>query len=77
MDFQIVLDFLANSGIWAALFVWLFYNSRKEGIDRENKLMEVVTEQGKQLIKISDTLDNINHRLDKIEDSYSEKEQQA
>ena len=36
--------------------------------------MNVVTEQGEQLIKISNTLDNINCRLDKIEDNYAKME---
>ena len=40
---------------------------KKESSNREEKLMKVVDEQAERLTKISNTLDNINQRIDILE----------
>lgn len=79
MEFNTILDFVAQQGIWCALFVWLFYNTRqdsKKALEkaqiREDKLMACLNEQGKQLENITKTLDTINSRVDDIEEKISE-----
>ena len=66
MDFQMVVDALMGQGIWCLLFVWLFYQSRKESLDRESKLTEIIESHGVQLKEITETLDRINGKIEKL-----------
>lgn len=66
MDFQMVVDALMGQGIWCLLFVWLFYQSRKESLDRESKLTEIIESHGIQLKEITETLDRINGKIEKL-----------
>lgn len=68
MDWQVVTDFILQQGIWCALFVWLFFTSRKEAKERETVLYGVVKEQGEKLESIAETLEKITDRIEKIED---------
>ena len=72
MDFQVIIDWVATQGIWCALFVWLFFQSKKEAIDRETKLVAIVEQQGSKLKDIANTLNNINERLDVVEKEIEE-----
>ena len=67
MDFQMIIDWVATQGIWCALFVWLFFQSKKEAIERETKLMAIVEQQGDKLKDIANTLNNISERLATVE----------
>ena len=67
MDFQMILEALANQGIWCLLFVWLFYTDRSDSKAREEKLMAVIDEHGEQLEKITETLNNINDKVERVE----------
>ena len=66
MDFQMVLDALTREGIWCVLFVWLFYTSRKESLERENKLTTIINAHGEQLKEVTQTLDKINGKIEKL-----------
>ena len=66
MDFQMLIDALMGQGIFCVLFVWLFYNSRKESLDRENRLTETIESHGIQLKEITETLDRINGKIEKL-----------
>lgn len=66
MDFQVVADLIMNQGIWAIMFVWLFWNTREESKLREEKLMNVIEEHGNQLSHITETLQTINAKIDKF-----------
>lgn len=68
MNWDVVIDFVLQQGIWCALFVWLFFTSRKESKEREETLYKVVKEQGEQLKGIADTLDKMNDRIEQIEE---------
>ena len=72
MDFQMIIDWVATQGIWCALFVWLFYQTRKESNDREEKLTTIVESQGERLTQITETLSTMNERLDSVEEKLSE-----
>ena len=66
MDFQMVIDALMGQGIWCLLFVWLFYTSRQESLEREKKLTEIIQAHGIQLKEITETLDKINEKIEKL-----------
>ena len=66
MDFSMILEGMANQGIWCLLFVWLFYTSREESKGRESKLMGVIESYNEKLAKITDTLDAINDKIDRF-----------
>lgn len=68
MDWNTIVDFILQQGIWCALFVWLFFTSRKESKEREETLYRIVQEQGEKLKEISYTLENINERMEKVEE---------
>ena len=72
MDFQVIIDWVATQGIWCALFVWLFFQSKKEAIDRETKLVAIVEQQGHKLKDIANTLNNISDRLTIVEKEIEE-----
>ena len=65
MDFSMIVEGMANQGIWCALFVWLFYTSREESKGRESKLMNVIESYNEKLEKITDTLEAINGKIDR------------
>ncbi len=67
MDFNTIVDMLGNQGIWCALFLYLFYESRKDGKEREERLMGCLDSQGEQLRSITSTLERINERLVDVE----------
>ncbi|MDU1309016.1 MAG: BhlA/UviB family holin-like peptide [Clostridium perfringens] len=47
MDNQFI-DMLANQGIFVALFVWLFWDTRKDSKQREEKYQETIKELAEQ-----------------------------
>lgn len=65
MDFQIIVDAVMNQGIWCALFVWLFYTSRTEATERENRLTEIIDNHSEKLAQITETLSTINEKIDR------------
>lgn len=64
MEFQQILDIVLNQGVFAVLFVWLFYDSRKDAAEREDRLMELINEQGDKLSVMSENLAAINQKID-------------
>ena len=68
MNWDVIVDFILQQGIWCALFVWLFFTSRKEAKEREETLYGVVQEQGEKLENIANTLDKMNDRIERIEE---------
>lgn len=66
MDVSVIVETLSNQGIWCVLFVWLFYTSRKESLERESKLTSIIEAHGEQLKEITETLDRINGKIEKM-----------
>lgn len=69
MDFQPILDIVFQQGIWCALFVWLFYDSRKRSEERETKLYSIIIDQKNILGQISNSLILMDERIGKLEES--------
>ncbi|MBQ2408368.1 MAG: holin [Bacilli bacterium] len=70
MDIQVIIDMIINQGIFACLFVWLFYDTRKQASRREEKLMAIIDKHSEQLQQISDTLVTINNKIDNKHRNY-------
>ena len=67
MDFQPIIDAVMQSGIWAMLFVWLFYQTMTKSEARENALMTVINSYNEKLEDISEILASINVKIDRLE----------
>lgn len=72
-------EFLLNAGlekgIFAVLFIWLFYTERKNSMEREEKLttfLEGMREEFSKLVssyeRLTDDVSDIKSRLDKDKD---------
>ena len=68
MDWTMIWDFVIKQGIWCVLFVWMLLSTQKKNDEREDKLTAIMTQQGEKLVEITNTLDRINERLERIED---------
>jgi len=63
METGALLELAASQGIWCALFIWLFFSSRKDSREREKQLMNCLEEQGEHMRGIASTLDKILSKL--------------
>lgn len=72
MTFEAFLQFITQQGIWCALFVWLFFDSKNAGRKREEKLMTCIQTQSSEMKEITATLNSINERLKNVENSLRE-----
>lgn len=68
MDWNVIVDFVLQQGIWCALFVWLFFTTKKEAKEREAELESIIKEQGDTLQGITNTLEKMDSRIEKIEE---------
>lgn len=68
MDWNVIWDFVIKQGIWCVLFVWMLLQTQKKNDEREDKLTAIMTQQGEQLVEITNTLDRMNERLERIEE---------
>ena len=68
MDFSVIIDALANQGIWCLLFVYLFWTSREESKGREERLMGIIESYSETMAEITDALNYINEKVDAIGD---------
>lgn len=67
VDLNAVWDMLVQNGIFAVLFGWLFWDTRKEAKNREDRLMNHIEKQGEALDRITDTMEKMDVRLTYIE----------
>ena len=65
LDFQVIVDAVMSQGIWCAMFVWLFYTSRTEAKEREDKLTSIIDSHSERLAQITETLAVINEKIDR------------
>lgn len=63
MDLQALLELVMGQGVFAALFIWLFFTYQKESREREERLMSIVDTQAEKLEKISLTLEKISEDI--------------
>lgn len=72
VDLNAIFDLFVNTGIFAVLFGWLFYDTRTESKNREDRLMNHIEKQGEALNRITDTIERIDVRLTHIENKVNE-----
>ncbi|WP_255283563.1 BhlA/UviB family holin-like peptide [Priestia megaterium] len=73
VDLNAMWDILVQNGIFAVLFGWLFWDTRKEAKVREEKLMNHIEKQGDALDRITDTMGKMDVRLTHIEGELNTK----
>lgn len=73
VDLDAMWDMLVQNGIFAVLFGWLFWDTRKEAKVREEKLMNHIEKQGDALDRITDTMEKMDVRLTHIEGELNTK----
>ena len=66
MDLQALLELVMGQGVFAALFIWLFFTYQKESREREERLMSIVDSQAEKLEKISLTLEKISKDIQPV-----------
>ncbi|MBE7019263.1 MAG: holin [Ruminococcaceae bacterium] len=66
MDLQALLELVMGQGVFAALFIWLFFTYQKESREREERLMSIVDSQAEKLEKISTTLEKISQDIQSV-----------
>ncbi len=59
MEANAIIEMVMGQGVFAALFIWLFFTYQKESREREDRLMSIVDSQAERLEKISQTLEKI------------------
>lgn len=64
MDFSAIWDTVASQGVWCVLFVWLFYSTRQDSSEREDRLLGIINQLTERIQDISDC-------LSQIKDSYA------
>lgn len=67
IDMTALWAIVSESGIFACLFVWLLWDSKKESKNREERLYVQMDRQGEALEKVSDTIERMDIRLSNIE----------
>lgn len=68
-----VLDMFMNTGVFAILFAWLFFDTRKEAKEREMRLMENIDKQNIAMGRITETIEKMDTRLNHIENRIQDK----
>lgn len=59
-------------GVWCILFIILLITTLKHNSEREQRYEVLLTEQGKTLVEITHTLDNMNTKLETINTEIGE-----
>lgn len=63
---QIPLDVWLSQGLFALLFVWLLYDTRKEAKSREDKLTSQIEKQNSVQAKIVQTLERLEEKISSL-----------
>lgn len=63
----IPLELIISQGLFAVLFVWLFFDSRKEAKERENRLMEQIIEQNIAQGRIVQSLERLETQISNLQ----------
>lgn len=66
MNIQAITELMMGQGVFAALFIWLFFTYQKESKEREERLMSIVDSQAERLEKISQTLEKISEDIQSV-----------
>lgn len=63
------IEFFVQYGAFALLFVWLFWDTRKDTRAREERLLGQVDKLNESFLQIAKILDNMETRLNVIENT--------
>lgn len=64
MDFtQLPVELWLSQGIFCLLFVWLFFDTRKEAKQREEKLSSQIDKQNESQSKIVQSLERLESQI--------------
>lgn len=69
MTIESFLEMFVQYGIFAILFGWLFYDTRAETKDREERLLGQIDKLNESFRQIASILQNVEERLRYIEES--------
>ena len=69
MTIESFLEMFVQYGIFAILFGWLFYDTRAETKDREERLLGQIDKLNESFQQIASILQNVEERLRYIEES--------
>lgn len=73
MTIESFLEMFVQYGIFAILFGWLFYDTRAETKDREERLLGQIDKLNESFRQIASILQNVEERLRYIEESVDDK----
>ncbi|MGF9738584.1 BhlA/UviB family holin-like peptide [Priestia megaterium] len=73
IDLSSIGQMLIDNGVFAVLFGWLFFDTRKEAKNREERLLDHIERQGEALDKVTDTIERMDIRLSYIEQKVDKK----
>jgi len=64
MDINAIMEMVMGQGVFAALFIWLFFTYQKESKEREDRLTGIIDKQSERLETITLTLEKISDGLE-------------
>lgn len=73
IDLSALGNLLIENGVFAVLFGWLLFDTRREAKAREERLMSHIEKQEDALGKVTDTIERMDTRLSNIEDKVRDK----
>jgi BhlA holin family len=68
IDLNSIWNMVIQNGVFAGLFVWLLWDTKKDSRNREERLLNHIERQGQALDKITDTIEKMDIRLTHIEE---------
>lgn len=74
IDLNMIWDLVIQNGVFAVLFVWLLFDSKKDSKEREERLLNHIERQGEALDRVTDTIERMDMRLSHIEKTIQQEE---
>lgn len=74
VDLNAIWEMIIQNGVFAGLFVWLLFDSKKDSKNREERLLNHIERQGEALDKVTDTIERMDIRLSRIEEKVDKKD---
>ncbi|AFU12219.1 MULTISPECIES: hypothetical protein [Bacillus cereus group] len=65
------LVFITATTVFAMLFVWLLSDTKKDSLNREERLLNHIEKQGEALDRVTDTMEKMDVRLIHIENKVN------
>jgi cell division protein FtsB len=65
---QLPIDQLLSNGIFAALFVWLLIDTRKEAKQREEKMYAQIEKQNESMDRIVQSIERLEQKVSSLKE---------